>query len=50
MTFDEWFKALTDLDKDNIINKDDQESYKDYYDDGDSPEETIEMEAISLGD
>lgn len=43
MDFNGWFDALVELDKKNIVDKNDRESFQEYFEDGDSPEDTYDM-------
>lgn len=47
MTFECWFKELVELSETKfggIINKEDPESYREYFDDEDTPAEVIDTE------
>jgi hypothetical protein len=47
MNFERWFEELVALSETKfggIINKEDRESYREYFDDGDTPIEVIDTE------
>jgi len=47
ITFEDWFKSLVDLSENTfggIINKEDPEPYREYFNDGDTLEEVIKTE------
>lgn len=49
MTFDEWFMSLVEysmlLNSEDLIDMYNKDSYREYYEDGDSPEEVFAQEA-----
>ena len=47
MTFDVWWLRLIKLAKDNKWKLGDKQTYREYYDDGDSPEDALRSEMKS---
>lgn len=45
LSFDEWYKELTDIfDKNNVPMSPDKECWREFYDDGDSPQDAFDEE------
>lgn len=44
MTFDQWFWELSDLAQQQEVELGHKDQYKEYYDDGDSPEDALAAE------